>query len=66
MAIYDWVANRILAKREKVPMPFSYRDLEMWVSLTEKIGFTTITKRFIGFPDNRDINTPQSLLIIEK
>lgn len=26
-------------------------------------GYRVIERRFIGFPDKRDINTPQSLLV---
>jgi SAM-dependent methyltransferase len=28
MSVYDWVANRVLAQRDKVPMPCTYRTLE--------------------------------------
>lgn len=66
MGVYDWVANRILAQRNKVPIPFAYRTLEEWEDLCKKLGFKIETKRFIGFPDKRDINTPQSLLVIKK
>lgn len=66
MSIYDWIANRILARRKSVPIPFGYRTLEEWQNLCEGIGYKTIEKVFIGFPDKRDINTPQSFLIVEK
>lgn len=65
MSVYDWVANRILAQRKKVAIPFCYRTLEGWLQLCENIGFVTINKKFIGFPDKRDINTPQSLFVIK-
>lgn len=63
MAIYDWVANRILAQRHKIPLPFTFRSLEEWSILLKRIGFTTVRRKFIGFPKKRDINTPQSLLV---
>jgi SAM-dependent methyltransferase len=63
MSVYDWVANRVLAQRDKVPIPCAYRTLEEWSSFLEEKGFELVLKRFIGFPDDRDINTPQSLLI---
>jgi ubiquinone/menaquinone biosynthesis C-methylase UbiE len=66
MSVYDWIANRILARRKSVPIPFGYRTLEEWQNLCEGIGYKTIEKVFIGFPDKRDINTPQSFLIVEK
>lgn len=66
MGAYDWVANRILEQRDKVPMPFTYRTVEEWSSLLSKVGFTVAKAKFIGFPENRDINTPQSLLVAVK
>jgi ubiquinone/menaquinone biosynthesis C-methylase UbiE len=66
MSIYDWIANRVLARRENAQMTFAYRTLEEWQELTEKIGYKTKNHLFIGFAKRRDINTPQSLLVIEK
>ncbi len=66
MSVYDWVANRVLAQRNKVPIPFGYRTLEEWEDLFKKIGFTIESKKFIGFPSGRDINTPQGLIILKK
>jgi len=66
MSTYDWIANRILARRKNVPIPFGYRTLEEWENLCKAIGYKIVKKVFIGFPANRDINTPQSLLIAEK
>lgn len=66
MSALDWIANRVLAKRERVPITFTYRTLEEWESFFKNIGFSTIHKKFIGFPIKRDINTPQSLIILEK
>lgn len=66
MSIYDWVANRILAQRSNVPMPFTYRTLEDWNALLDKHGFKTIVQKFIGFPNNRDVNTPQCLIVARK
>jgi ubiquinone/menaquinone biosynthesis C-methylase UbiE len=66
MGINDWVANRILAQRKKIPMPFGYRTVEEWEQLFTKIGYTVKIKKYFGFPANRDVNNPQSLLVIEK
>jgi SAM-dependent methyltransferase len=66
MSVYDWVANRVLAQREKIPIPCAYRTLEEWSSVLEEKGFKPVIQRFIGFPDDRDINTPQSLLVAQK
>ncbi len=66
MGLYDWVANNILAQRDKVEIPMTYRTLEEWEKIFVNKGFKVIKKKFIGFPENRDINTPQSLLILKK
>jgi ubiquinone/menaquinone biosynthesis C-methylase UbiE len=66
MSFYDWLANRVLAKRHAEPIPCTYRTLEEWQRLCKRIGFTVLTARFIGFPAHRDINTPQSLLVLQK
>ena len=65
MAVNDWIANKALAGREKVPMPYSYRTVEEWTKLCGGIGFS-VKSRFIGFPDKRDINVPQALLVLKK
>lgn len=66
MSVYDWIANRVLAKRARVPITFTYRTMEEWKAFLEDIGFTVIHQKFIGFPSQRDINTPQGLLVVEK
>lgn len=66
MSVFDWIANRVLERRDKVPIPFGYRTVEDWRKLFEKIGFKVKAEEFIGFPENRDVNTPQSLMVIEK
>lgn len=66
MSVYDWVANRVLAQRGKVPIPCAYRTLEDWGVLLESKGFKTIAQKFIGFPNDRDINTPQSLIVAQR
>lgn len=66
MAIQDWLANRILAQRGSVPMPFGYRTLEGWKELFSAAGFSVAHASYLGFPQNRDINNPQGLLVLEK
>lgn len=66
MSVYDWIANRVLAQRNKVPIPFGYRTVEKWESLFAEVGFKKVSEEFIGFPENRDINTPQSIMVFEK
>lgn len=64
MSLYDWIANRILARRKLVPLPFSFRTMEEWGKLFSKNGFENVNQKYIGFPEQRDINTPQSLLVL--
>jgi SAM-dependent methyltransferase len=66
MSICDWIANRVLEMRDKIPIPFAYMTLEEWEKLFQDVGYNVKSKRFIGFPDKRDINTPQSLIVAEK
>lgn len=66
MGALDWIANRIFSMRTTMPAPFAYRTLEDWEKISEDIGFAVIKTRFLGFPDDRDINTPQSLLVVRK
>lgn len=66
MGALDWIANRIFSMRTSMPVPFAYRTLEGWAKVFEEAGFTVKKTRFLGFPDNRDIHTPQSLIIAEK
>lgn len=66
MSVYDWIANRVLAQREDVPVTFTYRTMEEWIELFESVGFKCQSRKFIGFPDERDINTPQSLMVFER
>lgn len=66
ISVLDWIANRILGMKDDMPIPFAYRTLEDWQKFFEKIGFEVIKKRYIGFPRNRDVNTPQSLIVVRK
>ena len=66
MGIYDWVANNVLEQRDWVDIPLSYRTLEEWEKLFMASGFKIIKKKYIGFPAKRDINTPQSLIVLMK
>lgn len=64
--VMDWIANRVFSMRTSMPVPFAYRTIGDWKEVFEESGFTTLKVRFIGFPDNRDINTPQSLIVLRK
>ena len=66
MGVLDWVANRVFSMRTSMPVPFAYRTLEGWRKIFEEAGFKTTKMRFLGFPDNRDINNPQSLIVLQK
>jgi SAM-dependent methyltransferase len=66
MGALDWIANCILSKRTTMPVPFSYRTLEDWSNLLEGVGFTVQKMRFLGFPENRDVDNPQSVIVARK
>ena len=66
MSAFDWIANRVLERRDKIPMPFGFRTLEEWRKLFEQTGFEIVKARFLGFPADRDVNNGQSLLVAVK
>lgn len=66
MSVYDWVANRLLARRKLIPIPFTYRTYEEWIKLFNEYKFKYALGSYIGFADHRDVNTPQSLLVFKK
>jgi SAM-dependent methyltransferase len=66
ISVYDWVANRILARKKEMPIPFAFRTFEEWVELFAKYGFNYFEGHYIGFAEHRDVNTPQSLLIFKR
>ncbi len=66
MGALDWTANIIFGQKTAMPVPFAYRTLEEWELLFNKIGFKIIRKRYLGFPDNRDVDTAQSVFIAER
>ncbi|CAN5749220.1 hypothetical protein BH11PAT2_BH11PAT2_01490 [soil metagenome] len=66
MGAYDWIANRVFSMRTTMPVPFAYRTVEDWKEIFEEIGFTITKARFLGFPENRDVSTAQSVLVAVK
>ncbi len=66
MGAYDWIANRVFSMRTTMPVPFGYRTLEDWKVVFEEAGFTVTKTRFLGFPEHRDVNTAQSVLVVGK
>ena len=66
ISVYDWVANRVLARRKEMPIPFAFRTFEEWIELFDKYGFKYFDGHYIGFAEHRDVNTPQSLLIFKR
>lgn len=66
MGLYDWFANRVFCMRLNTPVPFAYRTIEDWELVAQKAGFSHVKSRFIGYPDQFDVNTPRALLVFEK
>jgi len=66
MGAYDWLANRVLSMRTTMPVPFAYRTLEGWKEIFEEVGFTVTKTRFLGFPEECDVNTARSIIVTEK
>ena len=66
MGAYDWIANRVFSMRTTMPVPFAYRTVEEWSEVLTEAGFSPIKDRYIGFPYNRDVYTPQSIIVGQK
>lgn len=65
MSVLDWISNRVLSRSRTCPVTFTYRTLEKWKDLFIKSGFEVVDSRYIGFPLPKNINVPQSLLIVK-
>jgi hypothetical protein len=61
----DFIGNRVLGG-SSMPVPGTYRTLEAWAGLATQHGFAVHAMRYLGFPQGRDVHTPQSLLVLEK
>lgn len=66
MGTLDWTANVIFGQKTHMPVPFAYRTLEEWEQLCNEVGFKIIKKRYLGFPENRDVDTAQSVFVAER
>jgi SAM-dependent methyltransferase len=66
MGAYDWLANRVLSMRTTMPVPFAYRTLEDWKKVFEDVGFSVTKTRFLGFPQECDVNTARSIIVAIK
>ena len=66
MGAYDWLANRVFSMRTTMPVPFAYRTLEDWKKVFEEVGFSVTKTRFLGFPEECDVNTARSIIVAIK
>lgn len=65
LAAYDWVTN-IFLERRAMPLPAAYRTLEGWCALGARLGFRVVRQRYLGFPAERDVNSPQALFVLAR
>lgn len=66
MQTLDFIANRVLGQEPQMPVPGSYRTLEEWINLGSKYGLRLTYSKYMGFPKNRDIHTPQCVFTFTK
>lgn len=66
MGVYDWFANRVFCMRTNTPVTFAYRTIEEWEETGKQAGFTHLVSRFIGFPEQFDVNTPRAFILLQK
>lgn len=63
--VLDFVAVQLLAGFWDVRMPCNYRTSVEWQRCFEQIGYEVETYKYIGFPENRDIDVPQTLFVLK-
>lgn len=63
--ILDFTAVQLLAGFSDVRMPCHYRTNNEWRSYFEQIGYEIENVTYIGFPDGRDIDVPQSVFVLQ-
>lgn len=66
MKLLDYTANIILSAEPEMPIPATFRTVEEWTALAQKHNFKLVHAQYIGFAKNRDIHTPQSVLVLER
>lgn len=62
--ILDFVAVQILAGFVDVRMPCNYKTTKEWEVLFQDIGYHVLKSNYIGFPEGRDIDVPQSVFVL--
>lgn len=63
-ALLDFVAVQLLANFREVDMPCNYKTGEDWIAFFEALKFKILRAEFIGFPNHRDIDVPQSFFVL--
>lgn len=49
-AVVDWIANILVRKADKMPMPYNFHIIEEWKEIFEKAGFESASISQLGFP----------------
>lgn len=62
--VLDFVAVRLLASFDDVDMPCTYKTVEEWGHLFGQLGFRVEKIAYLGFPEMRDIDVPQSYFVL--
>jgi len=62
--VLDFVAVQFLANFNEVDMSCNYKTSEDWIEMFKKLNFNICTSEYIGFPNNRDIDVPQSFFVL--
>ena len=63
--ILDFIAVQLLAGFSDVRMPCHYKPSHEWRSYFQQIGYEIENASYVGFPDGRDIDVPQSVFVLK-
>lgn len=63
--LLDFIAVQLLAGFSDVRMPCHYRTNNGWRDYFHQLGFEVEKEMYIGFPEGRDIDVPQSVFVLK-
>jgi len=63
--VLDFVAVQLLANFGDVDMPCTYKKVDEWEHLFDRLGFSVQKAVYLGFPKERDIDVPQSYFVLK-
>lgn len=63
--LLDFIAVQLLAGFSDVRMPCNYRTNDAWRAYFQQLGYEVENVQYVGFPEGRDIDVPQSVFVLK-